>query len=306
LTVAKSTESQMSSVSSHQVFLPGQLGSHVPHWIITQRIFRKIIVVITIRQYSYNVVNHLTNIIAMLQQIDESNQLSNSIGGKEFSEKHISYLKRELSEAQTDLLKMDSRNNKGELTNQILRLMSLFESNSKLSIFQTSQATSLIQLVVRLLRRVVADENIKLGQIVKLSSLNYSLQENLYFYWRWICEEPPLHIEPKVEELIRDENAEPKFWVLLDVTRSDQPVLVSKQDNPHLSNSDLRKIFARFINENSYILDSSFEKREIHLGSFVVVQTSWSVDQIKSIWPKNLIHTKNSKHFIFYAVYSSQ
>ena len=303
MTVAKSTESQMSSVSSHQVFLPGQLGSHVPHWIITQRIFRKIIVVITIRQYSYKVVNHLTNIITMLQQIDESNQQSNSMGGKEFSEKHISYLKRELSEAQTDLLKMDSRNNKGELTNQILRLMSLFESNSKLSIFQTSQVTSLIQCVVRLLR--LSDENIKLGQIVKLSSLNYSLQENLYFYWRWICEEPPLHIEPKVEELIRDENAEPKFWVLLDVTRSDQPVLVSKQDNPHLSNSDLRKIFARFINENSYILDSSFEKREIHLGSFVVVQRSWSVDQIKSIWPKNLIHTKNSKHFIFYAVYSS-
>ena len=142
--------------------------------------------------------------------------------------------------------------------------------------------------------------------------MSCSLRENLHFYWRWICENRP-EPNPRINELIRSQQiVKPRCWILLDVTKMDQPVLIEKQVDQNFCNS-LCAIYSEIRMcefEAPEVLDNQFVTRQLKTGSLVIVQSSWfeNGQPPKKFWRAKISmpENKSRKHFNLYTVYSSK
>ena len=171
--------------------------------------------------------------------------------------------------------------------------------------------TSTLQLSTQILRQI--NDNEPIEDLGNFAAMSCSLRENLHFYWRWICENKPAESNPRINELIRSQQiVKPKCWILLDVTKRDQPVLIEKQVDPNFCNS-LSAIYSaiRICEfEAPEVLNNHFVTRQLKTGSLVVVQSSWfeNGEMPKKFWRAKLSvpENKSRKHLNLYTVYSSQ
>jgi hypothetical protein len=176
---------------------------------------------------------------------------------------------------------------------------------------KSSLITSTIQLATQYFRQINDQECIE--DLGNFAAISCCLRESLHFYWRWISEIKP-QSNPRINELIHSQQiVKPKCWILLDVTKNDQPVLIEKQVETNFCQSLSAIIsaikFCEF--ESPKFLINHLVTRQLKIGSLVIMHSSWyeNDQKQKPFWRTKLSPTKQNKsrkHYNLYTVYSSQ
>jgi hypothetical protein len=223
----------------------------------------------------------------------------------------INSLKKAKTKLRKHLLKVDnSITDDEDLLDKISRLVSILESSSVSPVLQMSMAnqsllvTSSLQSALQMFRQVVALENTTFEGIDKFNSISCSLRDDLHFYWRWICEMEP-NFENKINELIHSkQNSKPLYWIILDETDEDKPVLCDQIEESLIDDQNLRRIFASI----KRAMKSKNETNKLCLGTVTIHQSTWTetnLEENRFVWMKRKNAT-NKKNFTLYTMYSSQ
>ena len=213
----------------------------------------------------------------------------------------ISTLKKAKTKLRKHFLNLsNSSDDKDELPDKISRLISILETSS---VSPSSLVSSSLRSALQMFRRVVAVENATFEGVDKFSSMRYNLRDDLHFYWRWICEVEP-NFENKINELVHSkQNSKPVYWIILDETDPDQPILCDQLEHSPINGARLRRIFAAIKRAKT----SKSESKELRFGTVTIHRNTWSepsVEDNRFVWVKRKNAT-NKKSFTLYTMYSS-
>ena len=241
---------------------------------------------VVIKKRTFPVLDNLAKLADLLIQLKDNEDQANI----ELFDEILSTTSRLESESQkTELAKF---------YNQTSRLISNVRSLHQISFSQTSATTQVLKSATNLFR--IVNESGTRPRRVDVSSLKYHLQEQLCFYWRWVHEEP-LKLDFRSRTNL-DLDGQLVFWIYLNVTSQDQPVLVAKQSCQSVDNLSLAKIFGAIIQR----ADKNWT--EIQIGRFLLRQNVWSEVREEKFKlfrrVKNSVKTKTD--FKLYTVYLKQ